>query len=822
MVLFETLALFGGLKDIFVYNRDLFMFNRQVNQLRIHQIQKMRIEQILLFREDVRDLFDLTMGKMRQYLVVNTLTLAFCMGFFYEGRMPFDTPSWLFWLWGMSLATAVLFLMMSVWFSIYALITAQTFAVRLLTQWLRLPVPSREDISKAAATAADYERLKASSLFRIPIVSSSEQAASSSDGNISPVGARIRGSNSVGGRASTSRTSEEEESYPKMINPALERMFAKDYRSFVEHFHLFRYLQDHFAGYDAYSRVCMVVGSAQLVSVIGYMGVAWYVTDHGRWGGAIFTILMIVFGIVHARMNLLLSRKELIALTIFQIAGPLTGCVAALVQFADVDQLYTKVTAWLVPVAFLFHLLSVTFYLALGSEKNGSLPTKYSTVVSIDVLGLWEEDKLTEGLDDVHADGGGLAWDAPLTGWQRKWLKATKREAPVSALIPQSVDMTNAERARFLRNRGSRGNGDAKNNVFNRQEAASAAGISSSSTSGLMPTRYTTTLPWFTFRQAGAMTILLWLISIGIGISIAVRGSDIPGWETNPASNPVVSGGMAVWQPMVSMNNEGRGWNPNARNEKNNSPPLPRGVVAFLSDVNDQNLPQTIRTLRAVSKEGLHITLRTNGETVRYLIDARMNLVAYSEIESMADFASLDSQAPIGRRAPWCGSWDVVTMVDPGVFRDCNGLDVVWTIDDRRPSHQFIGVSGRYALNQVDSHIYKLQFHSKSASLRTEARIAVPVALASSRTVDLARNEFVLACMSSDGLVAIWSTQHDSVTRKGVRELPNRASFVWKSIVGAGGNSFVVLGENKEDALHEAFYIHNIFNLQTSGRFHRA
>ena len=830
MVLFEALALFGGLKDIFVYNRDLFMFNREVNQLRVHHTQKMRIEQVLLFREDVRDLFDLTMGKMKQYLVVNTLTLAFCMGFFYEGRMPLDTPSWLFWLWGMSLATAVLFLMMSVWFSINAYITAQTFAVRLLTQWLRLPVPSRDNIAKAAATTADYERMNPSSLFRVPLVSKAGQAdtpasVSSSQHQVGEAGDRItslgklRKSNSTGDVPSVEKQTRpiaEQESYPQMVNPVLAQMFSTEYRLFVEHFHLFRYLQDHFAGYDAYSRVCMVVGSAQLVSVIGYMGVAWYVTDHGRWGGAVFTVLMIVFGVMHARMNLLLSKKELYALTIFQVAGPLTGCVAALVHYADPNQLHTTmVNAWLAPVAFLFHLFTITFYLALGSEKNGSLPTKYSTVVSIDVLGLWEEDKLTEeGLDQDIAD------DSPLTGWQRKWLKATKREAPVSALIPQSIDMMNAERSRYLRNRTNSSKGGAINTVvFNRQQAASAAGLPASSTASasLMPTKFSTTLPWITFRQAGAVTILLWLVSIGVGITVAVGGSDVPGWNTNPTSSQVVSG-VAVWQPIVVASSAVHGNQPH-RNI-NDPAAVWRSVVPFLDFVDDQNLPQTIRTLRAVTREGLHITIRSNGESVRYLIDPSMHLVSYAEMESMSPFASAASVVE-GQRAPWCGPWDIVTMIEPGIFRDCNGLGVVWTIEDRRPSSQFSGISGRYALNQVDGHMYKFQFHSKSASLRTNARIPIPIALTSGTVVDLARNEFLVACLSADGLIALWATQHDSVTRKGVRELPNRDLFEWKSIVGAGGTSFVLLGENKENALHEALYIPNIFKLHVSDRFQR-
>jgi hypothetical protein len=812
MVLFETLALFGGLKDIFVYNRDLFMFNRQVNQSRIHQTQKMRIEQVLLFREDIRDLFDLTMGKMKQYLVVNTLTLAFCMGFFYEGRMPFDTPSWLFWLWGMSLGTAILFLIMSVWFAINAMITAQTFAVRLLTQWLRLPVPSKEDIAKAAATAAEFEKQDASKLLRVPIVSSDAPKASTSSSvpeQLSPVG-KMRRSNSAGDvpRGSV----QESESYPKMVNPILESAFSKDYKSFVEHFHLYRYLQEHWAGYDAYARVCMVVGSAQLVSVIGYMGVAWYITDHARWGGAVFTILLVVFGVTHARMNLLLSRKELIALTIFQVAGPLVGCAAAILHYIDSHNLYGVITAWLVPIAFLFHLFTLVFYLALGSETNGALPTKYSTVVSIDVLGLWEEGP--EGDYANQSSDTEDQWNMHvLTGWQKKWLKATKREAPVSALIPQSVDLTNAERERYMRN--STTNRKEPPLVFRRNEAASANSDHNESLE-LPPTKYASTLPWVTFRQAGGITVLLWLLAVAVGIIIAVRGTDVPGWDSDPSVHQGAVG-TSMWQPPVVVVKT-HSSSLQARSAVTSS------TMGFLERIHP-DLPVLIRSLRSVTPDGLHIVMREEGELVRFLIDSNLNLSSYRNNPQIKNFATVTASTisnpdmiPQGQRAPWCGSGDMVTMIDPGMFRDCNNLRILWTTEDRRPTNHFSGIVGRFALSRSEHAVYRFQFHAKSLSMRVDARFPVPATLQDA--VDIAKNEFILAVLSSDGFVAVWTLEHDTVMRKGVRELPLRTRFVWKSIVGAGGKSFVVLGEDRENALHESFYIHDILSIAKLDRFH--
>ncbi len=562
MVLFESLALLGGLKDIFLYNRDLYMFNRGINQERIYHTEKMRIEQILLYREDIRDLFNLTIGKMENYLVVNTLMLAFSMGFFYEGRMPGSTPTWLFWLWGMSLATAVLFLIMSVWFAIYALITAQTFSVRLLTQWLRLPVPTQDAIMHAMGTAEDFEKMPKSSLMRVPILSDSGRAKSSNVGGSSSsntVNLPKSGSDPNLLGATTPGVAHEDEMYPRMANPALEFLFAKEYRHFVDHFYLFRYLQENWAGYDAYARVCMVVGTTQLLSTIGYMGVAWYVSAENRWGGIVFTVLMVVFAVIHARMNVLLSQKELFGLGLLQVGGQLIGCVGAVLS--DWEGVYQTIVHWMTPASYMCHLGTIAFFLAMGSEKNGNLPTKFSTVISIDVLGLWEKAKVFH--DQDRGDGasgdeeGGYvkATKEAFTGWQKRWLQATKKEMPITQLIPASLDALQADKERKLRPEkleelvyrkkiksgsahnvsprgltpGLAGLPDKDSDESNESSEDDANPTDSITQQELMPTKHNTSLPWTSFRQAGALVVLVWLGAI-IGSIVEAVTYSVPGW----------------------------------------------------------------------------------------------------------------------------------------------------------------------------------------------------------------------------------------------------------------------------------------------------
>ena len=97
--------------ELFKYNRENFKFNKELRQRKLHMQQNMRVRQVLLYREDLKDLFELTIGKMDSYMMVNVLLLGITAEMYYKGRAPLDVPGWLFWSWGISLAGAFFFLL---------------------------------------------------------------------------------------------------------------------------------------------------------------------------------------------------------------------------------------------------------------------------------------------------------------------------------------------------------------------------------------------------------------------------------------------------------------------------------------------------------------------------------------------------------------------------------------------------------------------------------------------------------------------------------------------------------------------------------------
>merc|ERR1719436_582432 len=126
------------------------------NELKMLEFRKIQAE---LWREDIRDIISLSEKKMDAYLVISVLQLDACVGLFTEGRLEPGTPPWLLHLYMMTLGAAFMYLLMSVWFAMHASVVAQCSSVRLVTQFVRLPVPTWEELEHMRTYAALYERM---------------------------------------------------------------------------------------------------------------------------------------------------------------------------------------------------------------------------------------------------------------------------------------------------------------------------------------------------------------------------------------------------------------------------------------------------------------------------------------------------------------------------------------------------------------------------------------------------------------------------------------------------------------------------------------
>ncbi|KAF4684022.1 pumilio domain member 4 [Perkinsus olseni] len=334
----------GGV-EWFSYNREVYNFNRTMRQKNLYQHQKQRVMAVVLYREDLRDLFGLTIGKMDCYMLVSTLLVGFCTEMFYKGRTPLLAPQLV----------------------VLALVD-NTYSVRSLTQWLRLPVASAMEISEGSARLEDFEGSGVGGWFRVPVVT--EYARES---NLKIPGLKHKGA--------------------KSKNEIKD--LTTEWDTFKQHFALFNQLHRKWQGHEAYARVCMCMGTLQILYALGYFALLYW---GYFWGNPLAAYVIVtlcsVAALLNAKMNLTLSFIEFCIMAFLTAVPPFLYCAAVLceyvwgnsfdVQLPQVNERPALIFALAAHIMSLFY--EIFFVYLTVADKNG-LPVKFSTVWCIDVLG---------------------------------------------------------------------------------------------------------------------------------------------------------------------------------------------------------------------------------------------------------------------------------------------------------------------------------------------------------------------------------------------------------------------------------------------------
>ena len=353
-ILFSALRM-STAAELFNYNRENFKFNKELRQKKLHMHQNMRIRQVLLYREDLKDLFELTVGKMDSYMMVNVLLLGITAEMYFKGRAPIDIPGWLFWYWGISLSGAFFFLLFSTWLALHASVHAQTYMARCLSQWLRLPIPSIEEINAAAARLEEYEKSTLLDFVRPPVV------------------------------------------VPDLDKEGNQNQFHKDlsthWNEFSEHFTLFNSLHTKWQSHEAYARVSMCFGTNMLLSAFSYIALGYYAVDYeDPWIGSVFVVLATLAQLIHLRMSLSLTEREHYMQMVLVLVPPACVTVAAGLS-SHVDPVTGMVhvptaSVVLACVGYVFQFCWILFFLRQTNHDEDGLPMKFSTVWCLELLGL--------------------------------------------------------------------------------------------------------------------------------------------------------------------------------------------------------------------------------------------------------------------------------------------------------------------------------------------------------------------------------------------------------------------------------------------------
>lgn len=369
----ELLAAGAAGAGVLSYNRKNFMFDKEQFREKAYFSQEMKIRKHELYREDIRDLTDLTVSKMDVYMVINVLQLLFCVLLFTEGMpQPGLTPLWLHWILAATSGSGVLYFVLSLWLAMHASIAAHSFGVRLLTQFVRLPVPNLQQIDSAAAKAKDYEALSLGQILRIPVLQQQLRKLTAAMGDL---------------------TTEEVEDTTGMQDNFLPEVSAVSVEetASLKHIQLYRELQANWQAYDAYSRVSMAMGTNQLLqSINAYcLGVLLSETQTG-WAAACCMAVISSVAWLIVRLDVLVSWRILTGALALQLGAPLLTliCLAAAQGVKGFPEAF-RWMEWLVPVIFALHFfwLYCCLRLATGHGEKVALPGKFRGVLYLDVFG---------------------------------------------------------------------------------------------------------------------------------------------------------------------------------------------------------------------------------------------------------------------------------------------------------------------------------------------------------------------------------------------------------------------------------------------------
>jgi len=372
----------GG--TLFQYNRENYLYDRKMRQETEYQIMDFRIKQAELWREDVRDIIGLTSVKMDTYLIVNAVQLGFTVMAFCEGRLASGTPTWLVGCHTLSLAGAFMYLLMSVWFSMHASITAKSYETRLLTQLVRLPVPSWTQLEGARTYGSTFEKAKTNQMFRVPFVMGTQQqvlgeAATSSE-------SQEQGS-IEGGEGSTDLWGLEGRGEGIYELDGSIRTNPDQLR----HLNLIKEVMKYWQSYDGFARVAMSMGTNQLILGLSYYVIGYVlISNKAIMACWLVVLLFMVIATALIRLDMSLTGLEFRAAVVLVSAGPALTAVAAqqwrlhTVKGYELVHLlaplpYAAEAAW---------LMLLLYISKVGEQEGGAmLPTGFRSVMYIDVFG---------------------------------------------------------------------------------------------------------------------------------------------------------------------------------------------------------------------------------------------------------------------------------------------------------------------------------------------------------------------------------------------------------------------------------------------------
>eukprot|EP00928_Gymnodinium_smaydae_P013400 TRINITY_DN14889_c0_g2_i1.p1 TRINITY_DN14889_c0_g2~~TRINITY_DN14889_c0_g2_i1.p1 ORF type:complete len:879 (-),score=199.42 TRINITY_DN14889_c0_g2_i1:50-2686(-) len=406
----------AGAYTVWEYNRSNYDYDREMRLKQEQKILQWRNVHAELWREDIEDIIGLTEKKMGAYLFIGVLMVRLCVALITEGRLEPGTPHWLMHFYLLSLAAGFLYLLMSVWFAMHAIVVSQSSSARLLTQFVRLKIPTVEQLQDMRTYLQSYEKLPPGKVLRIPFLHRlvgrrGGTASSSVSASASATGGAFGGAADPWGLEAGA--DEREDLYELITQPVALR----------RHSQLAKKASLQFQCYDAFSRVSMTFGVNQVLRAIAYYIAGYVAVQDNVWLPALSAeALLASIGVAILNLDLSMTRAE--QLTGHSLAILSYGSVAFLVvlwviagQGRDPNAEVAKVL--LMPIAYAAHALWLGWALwtsDIRMQKNGAmLPGRFRAVLYMDVFGwIAPKSKASRGASASSSYGDAGSSEGPV------------------------------------------------------------------------------------------------------------------------------------------------------------------------------------------------------------------------------------------------------------------------------------------------------------------------------------------------------------------------------------------------------------------------
>jgi len=335
------------------YNKQRFTFDSAMSQRSAHYMQHMRIKQWHIFREDVRDLFTLTTAHLITYMTMGSLMLSWDARLtVFKGMNDMkDQPAWFFLFWSNCCLGAILFGFLGLWLVVHGALKSQAAAVQVLTQSVRPPIPSSQEVIAVGHDLAEYESLGAKKFFEVPnlfgwrdngmhktAVEKSERHGLENSHGILEATRAMTIVEEVEMGTSFKSSHETQKRAATVLNDARTGRPGQS-AIFDKHIPIFHTMQRTFASYDAYARISVDVSVTFWLMAVGYYFISFTMAYEDSAAllsehivAAIFSwcgvAAMLSVGSVLMGLELFVSTRHAFWVNVFLQSGPLLGCLA--------------------------------------------------------------------------------------------------------------------------------------------------------------------------------------------------------------------------------------------------------------------------------------------------------------------------------------------------------------------------------------------------------------------------------------------------------------------------------------------------------------